>query len=220
MRSVVITFLALTALPAPTFVLAQSQTTSQSTQTSTPAAPAQTQTAPSTTATRPPRHTKPQTYTPGSPETPAVEPGASRPQDATAAEFDHVALYVRDLAKSADFYQRVLGLVQIPDPFNDAQHIFLRLGAHSQLHLVTDAPDAAKAASATKSATAPRDIHEHFALHVASVPDFAARLDRMKVVYRGARNEPQKVTKRPDGVNQLYFQDPDGYWIEINDAKN
>ena len=24
---------------------------------------------------------------------------------------------------------------------------------------------------------------------------------------------------RPDGVKQIYFQDPDGYWIEVDDDK-
>jgi lactoylglutathione lyase len=28
------------------------------------------------------------------------------------------------------------------------------------------------------------------------------------------------ITLRVDGVKQIYFQDPDGYWIEINDAKD
>jgi len=27
------------------------------------------------------------------------------------------------------------------------------------------------------------------------------------------------VTTRPDGVHQIWFQDPDGYWLEINDVK-
>tara|TARA_R110000868_G_scaffold1389_10_gene10744 strand:+ start:3320 stop:3502 length:183 start_codon:yes stop_codon:yes gene_type:complete len=27
------------------------------------------------------------------------------------------------------------------------------------------------------------------------------------------------ITKRPDGVKQIYLQDPDGYWIEVNSAK-
>jgi hypothetical protein len=28
-----------------------------------------------------------------------------------------------------------------------------------------------------------------------------------------------KVTDRPDGVHQIYLQDLDGYWIEVNDDK-
>jgi catechol 2,3-dioxygenase-like lactoylglutathione lyase family enzyme len=25
------------------------------------------------------------------------------------------------------------------------------------------------------------------------------------------------ITTRPDGIKQIYFKDPDGYWIEVND---
>ena len=29
---------------------------------------------------------------------------------------------------------------------------------------------------------------------------------------------PGAITLRPDGIQQIYFRDPDGYWIEMNDA--
>jgi hypothetical protein len=29
---------------------------------------------------------------------------------------------------------------------------------------------------------------------------------------------PGRVQTRPDGVQQLFFQDADGYWVEVNDA--
>jgi len=44
-------------------------------------------------------------------------------------------------------------------------------------------------------------------------------LDQYKVKYgnwAGSSKEPQL---RPDKVKQVYLQDPDGYWIEINDDK-
>lgn len=28
----------------------------------------------------------------------------------------------------------------------------------------------------------------------------------------------REIQTRPDGVQQIFVQDPDGYWIEINDA--
>jgi lactoylglutathione lyase len=30
----------------------------------------------------------------------------------------------------------------------------------------------------------------------------------------------QTTTTRVDGVQQIWLQDPDGYWVEINDAKD
>jgi catechol 2,3-dioxygenase-like lactoylglutathione lyase family enzyme len=29
-----------------------------------------------------------------------------------------------------------------------------------------------------------------------------------------------KITIRADGIKQIYFQDPDGYWIEVNSVIN
>jgi lactoylglutathione lyase len=41
----------------------------------------------------------------------------------------------------------------------------------------------------------------------------------MQVRYVNLKGEERKMTTRLDGVKQVYFQDPDGYWIEVNDNK-
>ena len=69
-----------------------------------------------------------------------------------------------------------------------------------------------------KEASASPDIEVHFAFRVPSIPDFTTHLDQMQVKYRSFDGSG-KVTNRPDGVHQIYFQDPDGYWIEVNDNK-
>jgi lactoylglutathione lyase len=121
-------------------------------------------------------------------------------------EFDHIAIHVRDLAKSADFYERVIGLEKISDPFKDGRHVWFRLGQHSQLHIVGGATE-----------TAVQPIDNHFALRVTSLTDFTARLDKAQIKYRSFTGDG-KITNRPDGVHQTYLQDPDGYWIEVNDG--
>src|ERR1700704_2864856 len=73
-------------------------------------------------------------------------------------EFDHIAIHVRDLAKSVDFYEKVIGLEKIPEPFKDGRHIWFRLGAHNQLHIVGGATDSPQ-----------RPIDDHFAFRVASL---------------------------------------------------
>jgi lactoylglutathione lyase len=123
-----------------------------------------------------------------------------------APHFDHATVYVQDLQKSADFYEKVMELQRIPEPFHDGRHVWFRIGPHDQLHVV-------------QGATAPQkqDIEVHLAFRVPSVPDFAARLQKLGVKYRhGTRNDAKK---RPDGVDQIYLQDPDGYWIEVNDDR-
>jgi lactoylglutathione lyase len=51
------------------------------------------------------------------------------------------------------------------------------------------------------------------AFRVASLSEFTTRLDKMQVKYRNVKGDG-KVSERPDGVRQVYVQDPDGYWIE------
>jgi lactoylglutathione lyase len=121
-------------------------------------------------------------------------------------EFDHIAIHVRDLAKSVEFYEKVMGLEKIPEPFKDGRHIWFRMGPHNQLHVV---------GGATEIPT--QTIDNHFAFRVASLTDFMARLDKMQVKYRSFKGD-DKITTRPDGVRQIYFQDLDGYWIEVNDG--
>jgi len=124
-------------------------------------------------------------------------------------EFDHTTVYVRDLHKSGEFYDKVLALQRIDEPFHDGRHIWYRIGTHDQLHVVSGANSAEN-----------HDINVHLAFRVADVPDFTSRLQQMGIPYRKSiRGDGKTATLRPDGVHQIYFQDPDGYWIEVNDDK-
>ena len=123
------------------------------------------------------------------------------------SEFNHIAIFVQDLQRSADFYEKVMGLEKIPEPFHDGRHVWFRIGEHGQLHIVGGATQ-----------PAPTTIDVHNAFRVASIADFMAHLDKMQVKYRSFKGDA-KATSRPDGITQIYFQDPDGYWIEVNDDK-
>ena len=54
---------------------------------------------------------------------------------------------------------------------------------------------------------------------VAALKPFIDNLERLKVAYTNLKGDGKEPTVRVDGVRQIYLQDPDGYWIEINDAK-
>src|SRR3954471_797237 len=84
----------------------------------------------------------------------------------------HIALYVYDLDKSADFYKNVMQFKVIPEPFHDGKHVWFRIGAHSQLHIIKGA------ASVTD-----HDINTHFAYHVPVLQKFLKHLDASKVKY-------------------------------------
>ena len=127
---------------------------------------------------------------------------------AQSPEFNHTTVYVVDLDKSTSFYHDVMKLERMPEPFHDGRHNWFKIGEHGQLHVVGGA-----------KAISPQDINVHLSFRVASLPDFMKHLDQLQVKYGNFKGETKVVQVRPDGVQQVYFQDPDGYWIEVNDDK-
>lgn len=118
---------------------------------------------------------------------------------------NHIAMYVYNLEKSTAFYENVLQLKQIPEPFKDGRHTWFTLGAAGQLHLIQGAEKDIK-----------RDKNDHLCFSVKSIEDFIANLDKQGVEYTNWPGTAKAPTIRVDGVKQVYFQDPDGHWIEIN----
>ena len=124
------------------------------------------------------------------------------------ASLNHIAVYVMDLKISTAFYKDIVGLDTIPEPFHDGRHTWFSIGVKSHLHVISGAT--------TKTA---HDKNAHLCFSVASVPEFVNVLVKNKVEYENWAGEKMAITNRVDGVKQIYFKDPDGYWIEINDAK-
>ena len=121
---------------------------------------------------------------------------------------NHIAFSVLDLKKSTDFYTRIIRLDTIPEPFHDGRHTWLAIGDKSHLHLIQNPPPIGAPGKNT-----------HLCFTIPSVDAFVEVLKKEKIYYEDWPGKPYSVTLRLDGVKQVYFQDPDGYWIEINDAK-
>jgi lactoylglutathione lyase len=119
---------------------------------------------------------------------------------------NHIAMIVADLEKSTSFYENILQLKQIPEPFKDGKHTWFSLGPAGQLHLIQ-----------FSDTTVTRNKHDHVCFSVKSIDEFVATLDRYKVPYTNWPGEPQTITTRVDGVKQVFFQDPDGHYVEVND---
>jgi lactoylglutathione lyase len=122
------------------------------------------------------------------------------------AQLNHIALYVADLKRSAAFYRDIIDAGIIPDPFHDDRHLWLKIGEHNQLHLIADSQS-------------PQPGNSHFAFTVDSLDDFISGLTAKGIQYDDGHGQPNKIRLRPDGVKQIYFQDPDGYWIEVNEDR-
>ena len=125
------------------------------------------------------------------------------------ARLNHIAHYVTDLKTSGNFYMNIIGLDSIAEPFHDGKHIWLSIGNKSHLHLIQGA-----------AAPAVLNKNSHICFSVESVAAFIQVLDKNKIEYENWAGEKMAVTNRVDGVKQIYFKDPDGYWVEINDAKD
>jgi lactoylglutathione lyase len=124
-----------------------------------------------------------------------------------SAKLNHIAVYVSDLAKSTDFYKSLLNLPIIEEPFKDGKHTWFSLGAAGQLHLIQGKFEKQKF-----------NKNEHLCFSVSSIDQFIAKLDKQKIEYSNWPGTAKEPTLRVDGVKQIYFQDPDGHWLEINDA--
>lgn len=121
---------------------------------------------------------------------------------------NHIAIYVVNLKESTLFYRDIVGLDTIPEPFHDGKHTWFSVGPKSHLHIIQGA-----------SVATSHDKNSHLCFTVPSVENFIGVLRKNNVTYENWAGEKNAVTKRVDGVNQIYFKDPDGYWIEINDAR-
>jgi len=122
-----------------------------------------------------------------------------------AVSLNHVGVYVSNLAKSTAFYENILNLKQIPEPFHDGKHTWFSIGVAGHLHLIQ---------GEAKEFT--RDKNDHLCFSVKSIEAFIANLDNHKVEYTNWPGTAKEPTVRVDGVKQIYFKDPDGHLIEIN----
>lgn len=119
----------------------------------------------------------------------------------------HNSLYVTDVDRSAEFYARALGLTEIPNRVDRAHIRWFDLDGVRTLHLIGG-----------ETVARDRVFSTHFALATARFEECLARLRAEDVVYCDLARKPGGVHVRGDGVRQIYFQHPDGHWIEINDA--
>jgi lactoylglutathione lyase len=124
------------------------------------------------------------------------------------AHINHTAIYVMDIQKTWSFYSNVIGLDTVPEPFHDGKHIWYSTGAHTMLHVIA-------------GATAKKDYYknQHTCFTVPDFKLFIEKLNKLNWAYEDVAGNKNAITTRVDGVHQIWLQDPDGYWLEINDDK-
>jgi lactoylglutathione lyase len=122
---------------------------------------------------------------------------------------DHVAIFVADLQKEATFYRDIMQLDTLAEPFHDNKHAWFSIGNGISMHLI-------------QGADQPKEYfkNHHTCFSVPSLTDFTKRLQDLKLAFEDVSGNINAITTRIDGVHQIWLKDPEGYWLEVNDAKH
>jgi len=125
------------------------------------------------------------------------------------AHLNHLAIYVVNMQQSASFYQELFQFDTIPEPFHDNKHAWFSIAPGVALHIIQGAPQ-------------PKEyfLNNHMCFSVANTTDFVGMLVKKGIPYFNSKGEKEQITTRVDGVKQVWINDPDGYFIEINDVKD
>lgn len=112
-------------------------------------------------------------------------------------ELNHVAIYVRNVDISSEFYRSILQLEPLPRPTFNFPGAWFRLGAQQELHLIGN-----------RTENLIFHKRHHFALKIRSASAAEQWLKEKGINFTGPK-------PRPDGAIQIFLQDPDGYYIEL-----
>src|SRR4029078_6616869 len=112
---------------------------------------------------------------------------------------NHVALSVKDVNRSAEFYMKVLKLSEIVNRSKIEGIRWFVLGDNRELHLISVIKE---------NVTINKALH--LGLSTANFDDFVKRLMAFKIPYSDWPGKSDTVNIRADGIKQVFFQDPDG----------
>jgi len=118
---------------------------------------------------------------------------------------NHIALSVKDLNRSAEFYKNVLQLQEITNKTQIEGIRWFSLGEGKELHLISILKE---------NVTINKAVH--LALTTAHFDSFIKTLETRNIEYSDWPGTPHKINIRTDGIKQIFFQDSEGYWIEVN----
>jgi lactoylglutathione lyase len=123
-----------------------------------------------------------------------------------AYRLDHASLLVRNLGDSVRFYTEVFGFQPIPIEPGHPQILWLSIGDLDALHLTEGDVEGVHLEKAI-----------HFALRVEDLDSFIVDLQARSISFCDWPGHEGQVGRAPGGYRQIFIQDPDGYWVEIND---
>ena len=128
-------------------------------------------------------------------------------QEGFKLSFNHQALPVTKLQETGDFYIKILGFEEIEMTANqNPPKRWFKNHEGKQLHLIAS------------DVGVPNSIINHMAFSTKNLEDVVLHLRKNKIDYWTDEGEKNIIRFRKDGVRQIKIQDPEGHWIEINEA--
>lgn len=121
--------------------------------------------------------------------------------------FDHYTIRAKDLDRSAEFYTKVLDLSEIENRTKKSHIRWFSMGEGRELHIAKGNSDIVKT-----------NVGVHIALRLKDFDGFLSHLRKYNINQHNSKGIRHCITTRADGIRQVYFRDPDGYWIEVNEA--
>ncbi|MBT8283048.1 MAG: VOC family protein [Muriicola sp.] len=122
-------------------------------------------------------------------------------------QIDHYSMIVENLKETGDFYSDVLGLQDIPHPSNAEGFRWFSIDGTTQLHLIKK-----------DSVARVRSKSEHLCLSLSNLEEFIDYLKEKNIPFWDWEGTKGAVSLRGDGVRQIYLLDPEGNWVEVNNA--
>lgn len=113
---------------------------------------------------------------------------------------------VKDLDESAAFYTEALRLREIPNPMGGTDIRWFDIGGDRRIRMQAGDFGATRVHKGTHIAPT--------ALNFDETPGY---LRSRNAAFSDFEGTPGAVNVRPDGMPAIFLQDPNGYWIEIND---
>src|SRR6476620_5980199 len=96
---------------------------------------------------------------------------------------NHVALYVEDLGKSKTFYQNIVGLDTVPEPFKDGLHAWFKIGDGLTLHIIQGPKEKLVQYRST-----------HTCFSVVDIDAFVEHLKKAGITYEDAKGTQNAIT--------------------------
>jgi lactoylglutathione lyase len=97
----------------------------------------------------------------------------------TRPRINHIAFSVAELERSRIFYQEIIGLDTIPEPFHDGRHVWFSVSENAHLHLIQNPPPIEVPSKNT-----------HLCFSVPDMKSFVAKLVKRKIHYEDWPGKP------------------------------